>query len=130
MHHTVTKHNSNSPTHGHTHTQRLKSCGHLSDNKHWSHTHTDGASKATPNPFVYPAENGRSPSFSKASALLIPKHGAACQKAIPSCFFRRWMCPDRHLQYGLRALIASKRINCPLSLLPETGQISSVLVGV
>lgn len=63
--HGNTQHNSNSPSHRHTHTQRLKSCGHLSDHKHWADTHTDGASSATPNPPASPAGHGHLRSLPK-----------------------------------------------------------------
>lgn len=91
--HSNTQHNSNSPSHRHTHTQRLRSCGHLSGGKHRSDTHRDGASSTTPSPLHAQQE------MVTAAASLIPKHSAACKEAAaPSWFSSRWMCPDHHLQ--------------------------------
>lgn len=43
MQYTITQHNSNFPSHGHTYTQRLKSYGHLSDSTGQTHKEMEAA---------------------------------------------------------------------------------------
>ena len=76
----------NSPFHRHTHTQRPMACGHLCDRQPWSDTQRDGAGNATPNPSAHPGTKWSQPQPPQASALLSPKHSAACQEKRPPVF--------------------------------------------
>lgn len=101
MQYTITQHNSSVPFHRHTYTQRLKSYGHLSDSTGQTHKELESAMQ---HPALLCTQHKMvtAPASPNPSALLIPKHSTARQKAGPSCFSSRWMCPDHHLQHACR----------------------------